>query len=204
MSNTPPDDVHTDVPSLRADYARLRELRAELDRRSALRDDFQRFAFITAVLPFALVVGMKGTAEKTAHENAQNASGTFTAAFAASARDYAAYDTLQKHIIPTTRDKACMEQNTTRPSAEKTYVLDGDAALKCLNDYDPVHDHVQAKDRIVRDPTTWFLGFLILASLYAMPGAYRRHKAHKQALVTLRDEHATLKAKITKTLEGPL
>ena len=193
---------HTSIDGLRADYARMRELRAELNRRSALRDDFQRFAFITAILPFALAMSMKGTIEKAAHENTQNANGTFAAAFAASARDYAAYNTLQKHIILTARDKACVERNTA--SVEKTTLLDGDAALTCLNDYDPVRDQVRAKDRIVRDPTTWFVGFLMLAAFCGLPGAYRRHKDHKQALVTLRDEHATLKAKITATLGGPV
>lgn len=204
MSSTPPDHGHDDIPSLRTDYARLRELRTEINRRTSLRDDFKRFAFITAVLPFALVVGLKGVIEKTAHENTQNANGTFAAAFAASARDYAAYQTLQNHIVPTTRDKACMDQHTTQTSADTVFVLDGDAALKCLKNYDPVRDQVRAKDRIVRDPSTWFLGLLTLMALYGLPGAYRRHKDHKQAVTTLSEEHATLKAKLAKTLGGPV
>jgi hypothetical protein len=204
MSNTPPDHVHEDIPSLRADYARVRELRGELDRRASLSVNFNKFALITAVLPIVFALGIKNVVDKTANENIRNADGTFMAAFAAGARDYTAYTNLQKQLVPTTRDKACMDQNTVPGPAEKTPVLDGNAALQCLQNYDPVRDRVQVKDRIVRDPSTWFLGFLMLMSLYGLPGAYRRSKAEKQTTDALRTEYKILKTKVEKTLGGPV
>lgn len=204
MSSTPPDHGHDDIPSLRADYARLRELRTEINRRTSLRTNFNKFALITAVLPIVFALGIKGIVDKTANENIRNADGTFMAAFAASARDYTAYTNLQKQLAPTARDKACMDQNTTQTSADNVFVLDGDAALKCLKNYDPVRDRVQVKDRIVRDPSTWFLGVLMLMSLYGLPGAYRRNKADQQAINALQTEYKTLKTKVENTLKGPL